>query len=145
MQKDPMLVWLKDAENTFCRIKRSFLFHAPLRFLSAFSVKVAGCCRVFHPKGLRGLLGPNPDFYSMGVGQGTSWMIRQLIIGPLLVGGGGLNPPNLNYYLGAHFHSIWCWLHSEYNESRWLTKSDLKICSFFLTSKKALSTSLRTP
>ena len=35
----------------------------PFRFLSTFSVRVAGCCRVFPPKGLRVLLGPNPVFF----------------------------------------------------------------------------------
>ena len=39
---------------------------------------------LFSPKGLRGLLGPNP-VYSMGEGQGTPWMSRQLIAGPLLM------------------------------------------------------------
>ena len=57
----------------------------PFHFLSAFSVSVSGCYHVFPHKGLRGLLGSNPVFYSMGVGQGTSWMSRQLIAGPLLM------------------------------------------------------------
>ena len=48
----------------------------PFHFLSAFSVMVTGCCGVFPPKG------PNPVLYSMGVGQGTPWMSRQLIAGP---------------------------------------------------------------
>ena len=34
-------------------------------------------------KGLRGLLGPNPVF-SMGVGQGSPWMSRQLVEDPLM-------------------------------------------------------------
>ena len=38
----------------------------------------------FPPKGLGGLLGPNP-VHSMGEGQGTPWMSRQLIAGPLLM------------------------------------------------------------
>ena len=36
------------------------------------------------PLFLQGLLGPNPVF-SMGVGQGTSWMSHQLIAGSLLM------------------------------------------------------------
>ena len=36
------------------------------------------------PKGLRGLLGPNP-VHTMGIGQGTPWMSCQLIAGPLLM------------------------------------------------------------
>ena len=31
-------------------------------FSFCFSLRVAGCCRLFPPKGLRGLLGPNPVF-----------------------------------------------------------------------------------
>ena len=38
----------------------------------------------FPPKGLRGLLGPNP-VHTMGIGQGTPWMSCQLIAGPLLM------------------------------------------------------------
>ena len=35
----------------------------PFRFLSAFSVRVAGCCRVFPPKGVAGLTGSKSNFF----------------------------------------------------------------------------------
>ena len=38
----------------------------------------------FPPRGLWGLLGPNP-VHTMGIGQGTPWMSCQLIAGPLLM------------------------------------------------------------
>ena len=38
----------------------------------------------FPPKGLWGLLGPNP-VHLMGVGQGTPWMSHELTTGPLLM------------------------------------------------------------
>ena len=60
----------------FIRLPFCFLFH--------LSVRVAGCCGIFSPKGLRSLLGPNP-VYSMGAGQGSPWMSCQLIAGPLLM------------------------------------------------------------
>ena len=60
------------------------LIHLSVPFPFRSSVRVAGYCRFFPPEGLRGLLGPKP-VYSMGVGQGTSWMSRQLIAGPLLM------------------------------------------------------------
>ena len=41
-------------------------------------------CAFYPPEGLQGLLGPNPVLL-MGEGQGTPWMSRQLIAGPLLM------------------------------------------------------------
>ena len=53
------------------------------RFRSVFFLLICES-RGMLPLFLRGLLGPNP-VYSMGVGQGTPWMSRQLIAGPLLM------------------------------------------------------------
>ena len=61
------------------------LFHS-IPFSSSFSVRVVGMLPLLSPffKGSWPLLGPN-QVNTMGVGQGTPWMSRQLIAGPLLM------------------------------------------------------------
>ena len=50
-----------------------------------FPLICEGCGMLpFSPKGLQGLLGPNP-VHTMGIGQGTPWMSCQLIAGPSLM------------------------------------------------------------
>ena len=63
-----------------------FFFFTQFHKLKKFSV-------FFFPRGSRGVAaffplrgcGGQIQFFSMGVGQGTSWMSRQLIAGPLLM------------------------------------------------------------
>ena len=55
--------------------------HYSIHSFIFFSVRVAGCCCFLFPWGVAG---PNPVLL-MGEGQGTPWMSRQLIAGPLLM------------------------------------------------------------
>jgi len=65
---------------------------------------------------------------------------------------GGLNLPNFRlYYLAAQFRSVWCWLHSEDHEIRWLSIEQhllrgvpLRVLPF-LPCKKALLNFTKDP
>ena len=52
--------------------------HGLFRFVVFPLVREGRGMLPFPPKGLRGLLGPNP-VHTMGIGQGTSWMSYQPI------------------------------------------------------------------
>ena len=65
---------------------------------------------------------------------------------------GGLKLPNFRfYYIAAQFRSIWCWLHSEGNEARWLSieQQELKNIPLniipFLGSRKELLKLTKNP
>ena len=73
--------WLKKAMlQTVSAVYKSSVPFSFLLILEGHGDVVA----FFPPKGLRGLLGPDP-VYSMGKGQGTPWMSHQLIAGLLLM------------------------------------------------------------
>ena len=60
------------------------LFVRPFVLFSAFPWGLRDVAAFYPPEGLWGLLGPNP-VVPMDKGQGTPWMSRQLIAGPLLM------------------------------------------------------------